>query len=577
MGIGICRWTDAAEERNFRGHPNAMFDMGAAANMLAQLHRRIPNVTYRYGTAGFRADAKILDSVMLRMGMMAALLARLRPGKAIGIMVTASHNKEVDNGIKIADFDGGMLNPIWEEQASLIANCEEEKLMDMLKDVKNRFGIDMETEAVVFIGEDTRKSSPRLAGLAADGALALGAKVKRYEKVTTPQLHWAVWRFNVQERMDDIPGYLSEISTSFLELCKEEGKKKPSSGIVPKLRVDCANGVGAVALKNLAPLFKRALEIEAFNVDTDSKGKLNESCGAEHVQKSRQLPQGIDVSSSSSSSSFEGIPHCSLDGDADRIVFFLPEAKHANKMRLLDGDKIAALVTEVLRELFNVSGLLKGKGGDEELLLRVGVVQTAYANGASTTYLEQQLGKGSVLCAKTGVKHLHRVAHEQLDVGVYFEANGHGTVLFSKKALNALEAAKPASGTPAAIAVQRLRNFVLLINQAVGDALADMLVVVAALRLKGWTLLDWDSIYQDFRVRDRTLVETTDAERKCVSPPSLQPAIDKLVAAAGKNARAFVRPSGTEDVVRIYAEAASQKGADELANKIKAEVARILA
>lgn len=30
-------------------------------------------------------------------------------------------------------------------------------------------------------------------------------------------------------------------------------------------------------------------------------------------------------------------------------------------------------------------------------------------------------------CTKTGVKHLHHVAQE-FDVGVYFEANGHGTV-----------------------------------------------------------------------------------------------------------------------------------------------------
>jgi phosphoacetylglucosamine mutase len=32
----------------------------------------------------------------------------------------------------------------------------------------------------------------------------------------------------------------------------------------------------------------------------------------------------------------------------------------------------------------------------------------------------------------TGVKHLHKAAKEY-DVGVYFEANGHGTVLMSPK------------------------------------------------------------------------------------------------------------------------------------------------
>lgn len=36
--------------------------------------------------------------------------------------------------------------------------------------------------------------------------------------------------------------------------------------------------------------------------------------------------------------------------------------------------------------------------------------------------------------AKTGVKFVHHEA-EKYDVGVYFEANGHGTVLFKDKVL----------------------------------------------------------------------------------------------------------------------------------------------
>ena len=38
-----------------------------------------------------------------------------------------------------------------------------------------------------------------------------------------------------------------------------------------------------------------------------------------------------------------------------------------------------------------------------------------------------------VACTPTGVKHLHHKALE-FDIGVYFEANGHGTVIFSSKA-----------------------------------------------------------------------------------------------------------------------------------------------
>ena len=74
-------------------------------------------------------------------------------------------------------------------------------------------------------------------------------------------------------------------------------------------------------------------------------------------------------------------------------------------------------------------------------IVTLGVVQTAYANGSSTEFLCNKmvsitvlhhhyiiiLQKIPVACVSTGVKHLHHKAKE-FDVGVYFEANGHGTV-----------------------------------------------------------------------------------------------------------------------------------------------------
>lgn len=41
--------------------------------------------------------------------------------------------------------------------------------------------------------------------------------------------------------------------------------------------------------------------------------------------------------------------------------------------------------------------------------------------------------------AATGVKHLHEKA-EHYDIGIYYEANGHGTVIFNKNYLNRLQA-----------------------------------------------------------------------------------------------------------------------------------------
>lgn len=41
--------------------------------------------------------------------------------------------------------------------------------------------------------------------------------------------------------------------------------------------------------------------------------------------------------------------------------------------------------------------------------------------------------------AATGVKNLHEKA-EHYDIGIYFEANGHGTVIFNDDYLDKLEA-----------------------------------------------------------------------------------------------------------------------------------------
>lgn len=86
-----------------------------------------------------------------------------------------------------------------------------------------------------------------------------------------------------------------------------------------------------------------------------------------------------------------------------------------------------------------------------------------------------------------------------------------------------------------------------LVNQTVGDALADLLLVEAILFLRGLSVKQWDEFYQDLpnrqlkvKVSNRDIVQTTDAERVCSSPTGLQAAIDSTVKRYA-SARAFVR------------------------------------
>ncbi|KIJ45662.1 hypothetical protein M422DRAFT_227377 [Sphaerobolus stellatus SS14] len=297
-----------------------------------------------------------------------------------------------------------------------------------------------------------------------------------------------------------------------------------------------------------------ALELIPTNTAVDTLGALNNACGADYVKTSQRLPPSL------ASVLEAGQRACSFDGDADRLIYYYLDDR--KQFHMLDGDKIAALVANFIVELVKGAGL-EGK-------LEVGVVQTAYANGSSTKYLSERV---PVECVKTGVKNLHHAA-EKYSIGVYFEANGHGTVIFSPVALETL--AKHQPSTPGqSTYLSQLISLSDVINQTVGDALSDMLLVEVVLAHKGYSGYEWDAIYSDLPnrlvkvvVKDRNIFKTEDAERRLTSPPGLQAKLDDLIRKYD-GGRSFVRPSGTEDVVRVYAEATIRPQADaELAFKV---------
>ncbi|CAJ1077160.1 phosphoacetylglucosamine mutase [Xyrichtys novacula] len=523
----------------------------------SSLHPKPPGLVLQYGTAGFRTNAKHLDHIMFRMGLLATLRSK-KTQATIGVMVTASHNPEEDNGVKLIDPMGEMVTPTWEGYATQLANAEQGDLISALKDVIDVEKINMSQAANVFVGKDTRSSSVSLAQAVLDGVSALGGHSKDYGLVTTPQLHYMVCCQNTQGKYGEatVEGYYHKLSRAFIQLT---GNASNCTDDQKLLSVDGANGIGALKVREMERHLKKELHLSLFN--DGSEGKLNHQCGADFVKVQQKPPTGVKLNA--------GERCCSFDGDADRIVYYYTDSD--GKFHLLDGDKIATLISTFLKELLTQA----------HLDLKIAVVQTAYANGSSTHYLENTM-KVIVRCTKTGVKHLHHAAQE-FDIGVYFEANGHGTVLFSREAEEKIQQLAESSTTDDETkrAARLLQNTVNVINQTVGDAISDMLLIEAILAVKGMTVQQWDAIYSDLpnrqlkvKVSDRRVIDTTDAERRAVTPAGLQDAIDSLVK-KHRQARSFVRPSGTEDVVRVYAEAETQESADALAHEVSLAVYRL--
>ncbi|KAL6571759.1 hypothetical protein OROHE_002628 [Orobanche hederae] len=86
------------------------------------MHPPPPGVKFSYGTSGFRADVSVVESIVFRVGILAALRS-IQMGSTAGIMITTSHNEVSDNGVKVADPSGGMLTQHWEPFANVVANA----------------------------------------------------------------------------------------------------------------------------------------------------------------------------------------------------------------------------------------------------------------------------------------------------------------------------------------------------------------------------------------------------------------------------------------------------------------------
>ena len=197
-------------------------------------------------------------------------------------------------------------------------------------------------------------------------------------------------------------------------------------------------------------------------------------------------------------------------------------------------------------------------------------VQTAYVNSRATRFLKER-HINNELCP-TGVKNAHPIV-VRYDIGANDEPNGHGTIVCKWDKVKAALAEKMDT-----LEAKKIVGILQLSNMTVGDAIANLLLIESILWDLDMSIQDFMNIYEENPsrmykaiVKDRTKFKVVWDESKLTQPIELQQKIDELVAGTNEG-KAFVRPSGTEDILRLYAEARTVPEMEALANTILQEI-----
>lgn len=479
-----------------------------------------PSVTAYYGTAGYRLNTPDLNNVVCRASLIAYIRSATFAGKFIGLYITASHNPIEYNGIKFIDFSGNMLEENWENASDELVNCADQDFNTIINKIfrqnSNFSDMNNSIRGNVIIGRDTRESGIQLTENIKEVLGAYRCNVFDYDLVTCPEMHFLIRKCNESNKMVEKSVYVDHLYNSYVKL-------RQMTGIDMGFGVDTANGVGTA---KITEILTKDPEFTAEILNNSDTGILNKECGADYVKVKKTAPK-LKKTSYSMCASF--------DGDVDRLILYTQESK------ILDGDAQCVFIAE----------LLKREVEKEKLTPEIGIALSHYSNMGAINYLRNNGFK--VVLAQTGVKNFVKEARKY-DVGIYFEPNGHGSVVFSKRFLEKIEALEKTT---------IIKILTQMFDPCVGDALGNLLILKATLKSPA----DLAKYKENFsrlmtvKIKDKNMIKVD--QNNCVLEPDIQKKIDEQV--LSYKGRAFVRPSGTEDLVRIFAECPVEANCDKLA------------
>lgn len=428
--------------------------------------------------------------------------------QTIGIVITASHNPESYNGVKIISPNGEGLSKIDERFVEEIVNLTNK---DFKQKVKDYMAINNNFKGMILLGRDTRSSGKKIVEKFLNYNYSfLKANVIDLGITTTPQIHFEVKNNNE----NNYKCFYMKWFTHY-----------PNT----TMYIDTANGAASMFFDS--DICKKY----NFIVLNNHYGKINDNCGTEHFLKTGQLPNN------KSTSIYR--PCAIFDGDADRLALLSKDGY------ILDGTDLALIIYEILYTKL-VEANIHNK-------LNVGIIVSHYSNGSVYNYLKEKQIPFSIVGA--GVKHFLNKS-KSYDISVWFEPNGHGGITFSKKATDLILN----SGN------KNLIKIYTIYNKTIGDALANLFLIREFNFNCVKQYVQMPSKLGSVIIKDKTMIKIDEDTYTVISPVALSNLLKKINTTNNKdNTRAFVRPSGTENIIRIYVESNNQAIVDKIYDELK--------
>lgn len=545
-----------------------------------------PITYYPYGTSGFRFDENIMQHIAYDIGRALGVLLIKGINKKLGVMITASHNIYTDNGVKIIDESGYMIQSLDEQMLEELVNHKKDFTTE-IDSLTNEHNL-LKCNVILIIGNDTRRSCDNIKSLIITGASEVLQGLIKFSIVdqglcTTPEFHFIVPQYthnniNVNNR------YITQIKDIIYE------HKINLSNIV----IDCANGVGSNTFKKIFDDEDLDfLTIHAYptliNTSISDKEKLNNMCGSDYITNSYNAHHSNLLKEHNNQSTYndnydnsdnddmlfrENMLHVSLDGDADRLIFYSYDKTY---FRLMTGDHISILILKYIINVFTQIVIeteeyihdnchriipITSKQYMNNFVknpVTITVVHTGYSNGGFMKTVDDMIFdfeqclikydypnivKIDRIVTPTGVKNLIDVA-KNYNVGIYFEQNGHGSVLINDDR-----------------DIIDLKVLKALFNQLIGDAVMNLIGVSYLLKKTKTSIVQFKNLFKDreselikIHVKNKNIYKTNHDQSQLLEPVETVNAIGRIMNHnAFKGCRAFVRPSGTEDVLRLYVE-----------------------